>query len=277
VPSKFKFTELGALVDWPRPGTPKVSVLEPVTQRFIKGVARITGITFVPVYTAIIAQGSAKAQMKACEKVVGTDDPDLALYQSKSSEIAKERREIMSKLQAHDQASDPNWSVRGAMGFQAFDNFAIAGDELVELGIIGIYHYIIVQACAVFETLADDLLRATKEMHPQHATDLGNLSTPERIRTVFREVFSEEQINKAAADPAIDTITACRDVIVNNAGWVDDDFVERAKEIETLSHFKKDALFAPNGHALVGLVQPVVSTCTNLLAAVDTWLDTHKA
>lgn len=97
------------------------------------------------------------------------------------------------------------------------------------------------------------------------------------IRANYAEAFFEDakEIMDVLNSPAIDALSAVRNLIVHRSSIVDQRYLNRTK---SLTEAPKAPIGAPlllDGQIVLNLVNPVTSLGCDLILAVDRWLCSH--
>lgn len=94
------------------------------------------------------------------------------------------------------------------------------------------------------------------------------------IRVAYSRAFSEryEKIDAALSNRALDALNAIRNVIVHNAGRIDDEYFDKAKSLPTIPRGAIGEQIAFDGLMVEALAKPVFEISRDLIAAVDSWI-----
>lgn len=97
------------------------------------------------------------------------------------------------------------------------------------------------------------------------------------IRDAYASAFHVDykKIDASLNSRDLDALEAMRNVLVHRAGLVDDMFVRRVENIPHLSGFKEGDPLLVDGALVASTVNSVVSSCIDLIKAVDEWLVNH--
>lgn len=96
------------------------------------------------------------------------------------------------------------------------------------------------------------------------------------IREAYDAAFKTiaHKIDAALKNDALDALSVVRNVLVHSAGRADEQYLRRAKGIQSLPKARLNELLPLDGEMVVGLIKPAMIQASNLLGAVDDWL--HK-
>jgi hypothetical protein len=101
-----------------------------------------------------------------------------------------------------------------------------------------------------------------------------NFASLDGIREAYSCAFNERsaQIDRALVDPAIDALSAVRNVIVHRDAQADSEYVKKAKYLSSLPKAQIGQHILLDGDIVVRLLKPAISAANQLLIAVDDWL-----
>jgi hypothetical protein len=115
------------------------------------------------------------------------------------------------------------------------------------------------------------------------ATERVQFTSLDNIRGAYSLAFSEKlkgastsKIDAALSHPALNALSAVRNVIVHRAGVVDEDYLENAKSAPDAPQLKlKDKLLL-DGNIVRKLIEPTTLCGQELIGAVDAWMNTWQ-
>jgi hypothetical protein len=99
----------------------------------------------------------------------------------------------------------------------------------------------------------------------------------EKIRIAYSLAFEHhyQPVDEVLADPALDALSAVRNVIIHAGGCADEEYCDRMKSVPGIPALKPTQRLELDGEWVVKLITPVFTLGCRLLTNVSKWIKNH--